>query len=177
MYADDTTVTCKGLPENKLMRDKQSSLDLLSNWFSSNKLMVNVTKSNMMLIGTRSKANAFQNHIIVNINGSSIPLSNNIKLLGVTIDTYLTFEDQIEYIISKVVSKIGILHWLRQILPFKAQTIYIVIIQSVFDYCLMLWVNNMNKNKCSPKIIEQSSQGDHWYFLFLCTILNNKRIT
>ena len=79
MYADDTTVTCKGLPENKLMRDKQSSLDLLSNWFSSNKLIVNVTKSNMMLIGTRSKANAFQNHIIVNINGSSIPLSNNIK--------------------------------------------------------------------------------------------------
>ena len=103
MYADDTTVICKGLSENELMRDMQSSLDFLSNWFSSNRLIVNASNSNMMLIGTRSKTNAFQNQlqVVVNINGSSIALSNNIKLLGVTIDTNLTFEHHIEYIISR----------------------------------------------------------------------------
>ena len=31
MYADDTTVICKGLSENELLRDMQSSFDLLSN--------------------------------------------------------------------------------------------------------------------------------------------------
>ena len=102
----------------------------------------------MMLIGTRSKTNAFQNQMIVNINGSSMPLSNNIKLLGVTIDTNLTFEHHIEYIIFKVVPKIGILHRLRPILPLKAlQNIYIAILQSVFDHCLTLWGNRSSMNK------------------------------
>ena len=48
MYADDTTLYCSGTNMNRLYSTINEQLDIISDWFKSNKLSVNASKSNLV---------------------------------------------------------------------------------------------------------------------------------
>ena len=82
--------------------DRVSRLDTalvhLSSWFYHNGLALNPEKSKAILLGTHPRNKALDNITQVDVDGSPIPISDSIKLLGVTIDSSLAFNKHVSLI-------------------------------------------------------------------------------
>ena len=114
-------------------------LEKVSSWFNVNRLIVNPSKSNFITISTRHRVSNLQN-ISIYLNNQKLQQCSSTSLLGVHIDENLTFYQHIQSLNSKISSKIGLLHRLRQILPQQSlNTIYLTTVQSLFDYCITVW--------------------------------------
>ena len=140
IYADDTSIGCKGKDSNELENNLNHCLSLASDWFIENRLIVNAAKSSYMVIGTRKKVASVIDKVRISVEGTLLDKCDNSKLLGVYLDSHLSFDQHIHYVASKVAPRIALLHRLRSILPLKAlNQIYLTTIQSLFDYCLTVW--------------------------------------
>ena len=149
MYADDTTIICHSHDENTVVTKINLALHAADKWFCENGLILNISKSSLLTVGTMQRLKHFSYTPVV-LNGSPINYVDEFKLLGIYIDKYLTFDKHISYLVKRISPKIGILHRLRHTLDTKSLlTIYIAIMQSIFDYCISVWghcsVHNINK--------------------------------
>jgi len=55
MYADDVLIYCSNKDVNVLNSDLQESVDKIKEWYDSNLLVVNASKSNVMMVTTRQR--------------------------------------------------------------------------------------------------------------------------
>ena len=69
----------------------ESALAVLSHWFCRNWLALNPDKSDAILLGTRQCHSTLSNISHINVAGSTVPLSDTVKLLGITLDKSVTF--------------------------------------------------------------------------------------
>jgi Reverse transcriptase (RNA-dependent DNA polymerase) len=91
-YADDTQLFIS-ISQSSASADIQilkSALVVLSQWFSHNCLALNPDKSEAIFLGTQQRNSSLSNRIHINVAGSTVPLSDTIKLLSVTLDKSLT---------------------------------------------------------------------------------------
>ena len=80
-------------------------------WLNNNKLLVNTSKSNTMLIGTKKRTNNCCLNIY--INNALINYTDNFKLLGVYIDSDLSWKTHISHLAKTISSKIGLIKRLK----------------------------------------------------------------
>ena len=143
IYADDITLynASKDLAdaESKL----QADLFHVVNWFKTNKLLLNTDKSKCMLIGT--KANIKDNAISIKINQTALELVSSFKLLGLHIESHLSWKLHLEHLTKVLSPKVGMLCRLSKILPQNVLiTLYLTIIQPHIDYAITLWGGSPN---------------------------------
>ena len=86
VYADDTTVVLKDKNINSLHANLISELENISLWINSNKLKLNVSKTNCILFQNRS-LNSFLPPVF--LNNELIQQVKYTKFLGVVIDEHL----------------------------------------------------------------------------------------
>ena len=101
-YADDTQVLVSGSPQNVsvITSRLQEGLCRLAEWFSRNRLALNVSKSQVIAFGSKVILRRIDLKSI-DICGATIPLKSSIWSLGVTIDRCLTWNEHIGIVISK----------------------------------------------------------------------------
>ena len=96
-YADDTqlyiSISAKTITQNTGCLE--SCLSDLHAWFSHNWLALNPSKSEALLLGTSQRLKMLSTLSSVNISGTTVPLTTQIKLLGVTLDQSLSFDSHI----------------------------------------------------------------------------------
>ena len=69
MYADDTTFYLNG-PDSASIQDAiQSDMNIVNDWYINNKMILNVDKSNTMVVCNSQKRRRHQNHLNVKIGG------------------------------------------------------------------------------------------------------------
>jgi len=89
-FADDTNLhasnECLRAVENMINQDLFNA----TSWFKQNGMIANTTKYNAMVLG-----NANQCGISIECAGKEIPVSKEIKLLGITLDEKLKFDSHI----------------------------------------------------------------------------------
>ena len=85
LYADDTTIYCRANTKVEAEKCLQLNLNKVSNWLHDNQLVVNVSKSNIMLVGTKTSVG--NSSITASINGANLAYVSNIRLLGTYLDT------------------------------------------------------------------------------------------
>ena len=74
----------------------QNCLSTVHLWFSQNGIVVNPEKSEAVLLSTSQQARASIPPLTgVNVAGCVMPLTDTVKILGVTIDHHLTFNTQV----------------------------------------------------------------------------------
>ena len=100
-YADDTTLYSCATDIPSVALEVQASATKLFRWFKSNHLKANPGKSPILLSTNKLE--------IVSIYGNPLAASSDEKLLGVTIDSELKFENHIKELCLKVSKKINAL--------------------------------------------------------------------
>ena len=98
MYIDDLTVyhsfKTKDVQQNESYINQQCTKIL--SWYCANDLQLNPKKTKCMIFGPSKAVDKVKETICIQINGSKVEPSKNIKLLGVTLDSKLSYADHIE---------------------------------------------------------------------------------
>ena len=93
-----------------------TEIQLLNAWFISNRLSLNVAKTNYIIFcDPRKKYNSSAAKLL--INGNVINQIKYAKFLGIYIDEHLNWKEHIKQVSSKVAKNIGVL---RRLKPFNS---------------------------------------------------------
>ena len=100
---------------------------------SNNYIKINTDRSHFSLSGETQK--------VSNIDDNIIELENNQILLGILIDSNLTFEEHINNVCQKVSQKLNALARISNYMDIqKGRTIMKSFITSQFSYCPLIWM-------------------------------------
>ena len=142
MYADDTHLTYAGDCVGNLQLYLNQDLDNVHNWLRANKLTLNMTKTEFLLIGSRQRLSTLTDSPTITIHDSQVSQVTTAKSLGVTIDNKLDWSSHIDKLTKKVASGIGAMKRIRHLVPpATLHLIYQALIQPHFDYCNIIWGN------------------------------------
>ena len=136
-YADDNTIFKASNDIEYLRRTLQTSLTEISAWFVDNGLDLNISKCKYLLLGNRG----LNQSLPLEINGILIPPVHEVKLLGITVDSQLSFNSYISEICRKAGQKLYALGRLKPYLD-KGKLILLMksFIISQFNYCPLIWM-------------------------------------
>jgi hypothetical protein len=142
MYADDTNITVRSSSLTYLEEALNDELENIHQWLLSNKLTLNVKKTEYMVIGTRQRLRNFSQDINVSIDGKVLKEVKTKKTLGVLVDKHLSWDKHIDNVSKKVSKGIGMLRRAKQYVSTKTlEKLYHALVQPHFDYCSMVWGN------------------------------------
>ena len=95
MYADDTHPTYSNSNIHSIQSSLKEDLLNMNRWLIANKLTLNMTKTEFMLIGSRQKHYNLPSLPSLKINNVPIKHSHSTKSSGVLIDENLTWENHV----------------------------------------------------------------------------------
>ena len=140
MYADDTHLTFASNNMKDIEFYLNQDLANVNQWLIANKLTLNQSKTEFMLIGSRQRLRTFQSAPNLTINGTPIKQVSQAKSLGVYVDENLSWTTHINEITKKIASGIGALKRLRPFVPVNTlMTIFNSLVQPHFNYCCEVW--------------------------------------
>ena len=130
-YADDSTPYCAGKSAESVANNLEQSSTILFKWLNNNYMKVNTGKSHLLL-SRNSRATP-------TIDNSEIVSEDEQVLLGITIDSNLTFENHIRNVCKKASQK---LNALARIAPYmniqRRRTIMKSFVTSQFRCCPLI---------------------------------------
>ena len=143
LFADDTTGLYHSPTLDELFCCLKSEINLLQTWFSSNQLLVNASKTNLVIFTTRQKrlhlTSDNKNHSLIMDNIALSP-TNSVKYLGLLLDQNLDFKEHFKLISSKMSKGIFALKRASKILDSKDLiTLYYALIYPYLTYGLLVW--------------------------------------
>ena len=143
MYADDTHLTYASTNIPSIQTSLNRDLSNISEWLNANKLTLNMTKTEFMLIGSRQRLSNITVPPALEINGACLKQVTSTKSLGVIINENLTWSNHIDTISKKISSGIGAIKRVNHCLPPSSlhSIYYGLVIQPHLDYCSVVWDN------------------------------------
>ena len=142
MYADDTHLTYASSNLENVQFCLNEDLANVFDWLQANKLTLNMTKTEFMLIGSRQRLDTLTTSPTIRMNSTQVSNVRATKSLGVMIDDKLDWHNHIEKLTKKIASGIGALKRIRHLIPASTlHLIYQALIKPHFDYCDIVWSN------------------------------------
>ena len=136
-FADDTSLL---FPLSANLTDVQKELDVVNKWLQSNKLTLNLSKTELQC--TKSIQNALL------MQGNELKLVDVAKYLGLYIDSKLSFKDHVAHLITRLSKLIGLSFVMRKYLKTSVLLkFYDCYIKSVIQYGLLIY------GSCSKSIL------------------------
>ena len=152
LFADDTTLSISNPDSEQLTLTANSELEKLFEWTISNRLTINVNKTELILFSNRNFSKE-ENHIYLNEN--ALNYSDNCKFLGVHIDSDMSFKTHINLVVGKLSRGAGILYKIRDSLPKEARlNYYYAMFYPYISFNAIIWASTY-KTHLQPIIIQQ----------------------
>ena len=152
LYADDTQLYISFTPSNSAL-----SLDTLTttftdilSWMNLNKLLLNPSKTEFLLIGTKQQRLKFSDLTNLSLSNDIIPVSSSARNLGFIFDSDMSFSDQVNSVSKSCHFHIRDIRRIRHLLPLSAATALAnSLVSSKLDYCNSLYsgISQANLNK------------------------------
>ena len=120
MYADDTSHTFQSQDISQLNQSINGDFKHLDLWMQGNKLSLNASNNQSMLICTKRKHQKLRtagDNLCLNIRGKDLDVVQKVKHVGVQVDNSLDWKEQIKVISSKVSNVLGLLKHVKTFLP------------------------------------------------------------
>lgn len=138
LFADDTCI----LVNDQSLFDLQDKLNYelinLSKWCKANKLTINPTKCDLLIIPPKLNENTPK--VCILIDNIPIESKENVRYLGVLIDSKLSYHPHIKALELKLSRALGILNKLKQVLPQDILLkLYYALIHPNLLYGLIAW--------------------------------------
>jgi hypothetical protein len=183
LFADDTTCLAEHQELPALVDFINKELEILSKWFTTNRLALNISKTKYIIFRTKGKK-IDSNIPSLNINGTSLKRVHNnadleddqsFKLLGIYLDEYLNFDKNTDVLCAKLTRANFCLRRSANVIPEKSLTeLYHSMFHSHLLYCINVYsctsIKNLNRIKLLQKkairIITKSKHNAHTNTLF-----------
>lgn len=140
IFADDTQLY-KSVSPNSIESQMSGKTTLercindVSDWMSKNKLKLNDSKTEFMIIGNKRQTKKMQ-YSSINVGDECINASSSVRDLGVIIDHELKLKEHVHQIVKKSYSLIRWIKSIREYLTISAtKSLVHAIIVSRLDYC------------------------------------------
>ena len=149
LYADDSVLIVSDRDPNVVAQKLKSDLESCNQWFTENKLSMDVGKTDCILFGSKRKLSKIK-EFKIDYNGYTIKGQRTVKYFGVTLDQTMSGEQMAKNVVCKITNKLKFLyryqHCLNQTLK---KNLCSALLQCHFDYCCSSWYFNLsNKLKC-----------------------------
>ena len=145
IFADDTALLVSHTTLKALRKRLNIDLKLLHHWLCSNKIGLNVSKTETILFRHPKKKMNYD--LKLKLHGKRLCLSQKTKYLGINIDQHLSWETQLDAVAKKLRKANGIISKLRHFLPLKTMVqVYHALFQSHVNYGLQIWAQNLPQN-------------------------------
>ena len=133
-------------------------LKAIKQWADSLFLKVNAEKTKIMVFGNSSFMSSFSIHTVRSFDGSIIPISREIKLLGVVLDSTLSFDSFVSEIISSVNLTLRNIKSIRKFLSNNAvETLIHSLVTTKLDACNSLFICLSKKSLCKLQVVQNSA--------------------
>lgn len=137
-YADDTQLHLAMRANDTA--DGQSVLAActtdVKQWYMQNGLQLNPDKSEVLLTGTATQLRAVSSLTSVSVAGVDLPVADSMRVLGVTLDRRLTFDNHVSAVARSCNYHVHAIRHIRHLLTLDlAQTLACSLILSRIDYC------------------------------------------
>ena len=171
LFADDTTIYLSSSDIHYLYKTVNIDLGSMTEWFRSNKLSLNVSKTHAVMF--KQGHMNIPSNLNVKIGNQIIERKNVVKFLGIYIDSKLEWHDHINYINNKL--KLYAMIKIKHLLNRKhLLTLYYALIYPYLDYGITLWGSTHNsyiktlfvKQKKAIRIITGAKYNEHTTPLF-----------
>jgi hypothetical protein len=192
LFADDTTGLGKGKNLKDLTSYMNTELQKIANWFRSNKMAINTSKTKFIVFRTRGKrVDPADCNLVFNNNEIGQPemqnliypitrihndgTENSFKLLGVFFDEYLSFEAHINNLCTKISKSLFCMNRVKNfVTPEALKMLYYAMVHSHLNYCINIYscanATTLHKLKLKQKeairIICNAGYRDHTNPLF-----------
>ena len=140
-FADDTSLIISAKTTKHLFELARIEMEQFTDWFTANKLTINLSKTNYMLFDREN-----HNETLI-IKGNQLTEVPTFKLVGVILDNNLSWKDQYEYLLRKIRPTLRALYLVKPYLDTKSKLLlYRGLIESHITYCMPIW-GNLNKSQ------------------------------
>ena len=143
MFADDTNLLYSHHNIKELFTTVNRELQKLGDWFTSNKLSLNIKKTKYTFFHKNSVKDSIPLKLPdLHIFNKTIERTSSIKFLGVMLDEHITWNEHIKTIGKKLAKNIGLLYKARVLLDKESlKTIYFSYIHSYLNYANIAWAS------------------------------------
>ena len=132
-HADDNTPYATEDSIEKLLETLEKETNILLEWFNFNEMKSNTDKCHLIIVNNQDKS--------IKIGKDVITSETRVKLLGVTIDNKLNFNEHVDNICKKASNKLHALARIAKYLsPEKLRILMKTFIESQFNYCPLTWM-------------------------------------
>ena len=142
MYADDTQFLDADNPSNiqALQTRIETSLSVALKWFTQNRLKINPAKTELLILTSRrQKQNV---NFSVQFGSDKISPSHSVKVLGVVIDSHLSWEAHVTAVVRRCYCVLVGLARMRHKLPKCTRRLLVeALVFPHLRYCLTVWGN------------------------------------
>ena len=140
VYADDVQFIDSYTTENldALKQRVEETLELALKWFTQNRLKINPSKTELLILKPRKKR--FETQFSITFGVSEIEPIPCAKILGVFIDSSLTWEKQVSQVIHRCYSLLVGLAKLSHRLPYETKKLLVeALVFPHINYCCTVW--------------------------------------
>ena len=149
MYADDTTIFDIGTSKDSIQQNLQVALNILQTWCENNGMVLNPSKTKVLLITTSQKRSRLLNSKSLSLKYDNITLdiTSGDKILGVYINQNLKWDTHVSYLRKKISTNVWLLSRIKSNIPLNYRIIYYkAYIQPHLDYCNIIWGSTKRYN-------------------------------
>lgn len=142
LFADDTAFYASAKNPGKIIRILNASAQYLSDYCSRWKVKLNSTKTQAVYF-TKRRAQQWLPDVDLTVQNASVPWLNQIKYLGVTLDSKLTYGQHVDLTVQKIQKYIAILYPLigkrSKLGKFNKLILYKNFFQSILLFACPVW--------------------------------------
>jgi hypothetical protein len=147
-FADDTIIYVTAKTVEELRSKLQTCLNGVQEWYTQNKLAINVNKSNVMVLTTQQKYRSIDlSQFQIFYNGTMLAREDQVKYLGIIFDSCLTWHNQIANIYKNIGPKLSLIRRLSKSLPHDLlNQIYKTYVLPILEYGCTVWGLSSEQN-------------------------------
>ncbi len=165
-YADDTAIMSSAKQSNKIIRSLTNGLVRLHNYFTMWRIKINCEKTQAILFKF-NRAKKRKPTVPLMFNGSVVPLLQNVKYLGATIDEKSNFCANTESLSTKAINSFKalypLLHSRSKLSTTNKMLLYKSVIRPKITYASPVWYgmsqSNLNKLQVTQNKILKTIHG------------------
>ena len=121
-----------------MTKPAEATLGDISTWLATNKLVVNISKTNYIIFTSKGKSYN-RNVSNIKIDGNNIQQVKKTKFIGIIIEEHLNWATHISHLSNIIARNVGIIQKLRYFIPvYVLKILYHSLKLSHLQYCTLL---------------------------------------